>query len=51
MKNKMKESNVLKRVKIDLLTNFVKDEVESFSNAEVYTEYDDYEEDRVFGFS
>ena len=30
-----------KRVEVDVLTNFVKDEVESFSNAEVYTD-DDY---------
>ena len=34
-----------------MVTNFIKDEVESFSNTEIYTdEEDDSEEDRVIGF-
>ena len=39
---KIKESNKFKRVEVDVLANFVKDEVESFSNAEVYIDDDDY---------
>ena len=47
---KIKENNELKRVEVDVLTPFIKHEVESFPAAEVYTDDNDYEEDRVLGF-
>ena len=46
---KIKENNELKSVEVDVLTPFIKDEVESFPTAEVYTDDNDYEEDRVVG--
>ena len=43
---KMKKKNELKSVQVDVLNNFIKDEVQSFSDAEVYTDDDgDSEED------
>ena len=43
---KMKEKNELKSIQVDVLNNFIKDEVQSFSDAEVYTDDDgDSEED------
>ena len=45
-----KENIELKSVKVDVVTNFIKDEVESFSDTEVYTDEDNSEEDRVIGF-
>ena len=38
MLKKIKENNELKSVEIDVVTNFIKDEVESSSDAEVYTD-------------
>ena len=38
-------------VKADVVTNFIKDEVESSSDAEVYNDDDDSEEDKVIGLS
>ena len=48
---KINENNELQSVEVDGVTNFIKDEVESSSDAEVYTN-DDYhsEKDRVTGF-
>ena len=47
---KTKENNELRSV-VDVVTNCIKDKVESFSNAEVYTG-DEYnpEGDKVIGF-
>ena len=42
---KLKENSELKRA--DVLTNFIKDEVERFSDAEVYT--DDYDSEKRQG--
>lgn len=51
---KIKENDELKTVEVNVVTNFIKDEVESLSDAEVYTDDDndddDFEEDRVIGF-
>ena len=48
---KTKENNVLKRFEVDVVTSFIKYEVESFSDAEIYTDDDDdSEEDGVIGF-
>ena len=44
---KIKDSNELKRAEVYVLTNFIKDEVESFSNADVHTDDGDSERDRV----
>ena len=48
------------KLEVNVVTNFIKDEVESLSDAEVYTDDndddddddddDDFEEDRVIGF-
>ena len=48
---KINENNELPSVEVDGVTNFIKDEVESSSDAEVYTN-DDYHsaKDRVTGF-
>ena len=40
----------MKNVEVDEVTNFVKDEVESFSNADYIDDNDDSEEDGVIGF-
>ena len=54
---KLKENDKLKSVEVNLVTNFIKDKVESSSDAEVYTDDnydyddDDSEEDRIIGFS
>ena len=54
---KLKENDELKSVEVNLVTNFIKDKVESSSDAEVYTDDDydydddDSEEDRIIGFS
>ena len=59
---KIKENEELKGVEVDELSNFIMDQVESSSNADVYTDDDDdhdddndnddydFEEDRVIGF-
>ena len=59
---KIKENDELKGVEVDELSNFIMDQVESSSNADVYTDDDDdhdddndnddydFEEDRVIGF-
>ena len=44
--NSVKE---LKRVDVVAVYNLIKDEVERFSDAQVYTDDDDSEEDRVIG--
>ena len=42
-----KENNGVKRVEVDAVTSFIKFyEVESFSDAEVYTDDDDYESEK-----
>ena len=48
---KIKENNELKNVEVDLLTTFIKGEVERFSDAEVYNDdvYDS-EKDKVTVF-
>lgn len=46
---KIKENNELKSVEVDAISNFIKDEVEGFPDADVYTDL--YQEDRVFRFS
>ena len=51
MLKKIKENDVLKSFEVDVVTNFIKYEVESFSDAEVYTvDVDDSEENGVIGF-
>ena len=59
---KIKENDELKGVEVDEPSNFIMDQVESSSNADVYTDDDDdhdddndnddydFEEDRVIGF-
>ena len=52
---KIKENNgELKSIEVDVVTKFNKDEVRKFSDAEVYTNDDDYdddsEEDRAIRF-
>ena len=48
---KVNENNELQSVEVDVVTNFIKDEVESSSDAEVYNNDDyDSEKDRVTGF-
>ena len=47
---KLKKDNQLKSVEVDVVTDFVKDEVESFSIADYIDDNDDSEEDRVIGF-
>ena len=48
---KINENNELQSVEVDVVTNFIKDEVESSSDAEIYTNDDyDSEKDRVTGF-
>ena len=37
----------MKSIKVDVVNNFIKDEVESSSDTEVYTDEDNAEEDRV----
>ena len=54
---KLKENDELKSVEVNLVTNFIKDKVESSSDAEVYIDDDydydddDSEEDRTIEFS
>ena len=44
-------NNELKNVEIDVITNFIKDKVESSSDEEIYTDDDgDSEENKVIGF-
>ena len=44
-----KENNKLKSVEADVATNFDKYELKGSSDAEVYTDDDDSEDDRVIG--
>ena len=46
---KFKKNNELKWVEADAVTYFIKDDVESFSDAKIYSNDDDFEEDRVIG--
>ena len=45
---KLKENNELKSVEVDVVTSLIKDEVEGFFYAEIYT--DDNSEAEVSGF-
>ena len=45
MLRKLRENKELKSVEVDTVTSSIKDQVEGFSNAEVYSD-DDSEEDR-----
>lgn len=47
---KTKENNGLRSFEKDVVTNFNKDMMESSSNAEVYIDNDDFEEDKVIRF-
>lgn len=48
---KIYENNELKSVEVDVVCNFIKDEVKNFPNAEVYTDVDDdSKEDRFNRF-
>lgn len=48
---KIKENNELRSVEMDVVTKFIKDEVEILSDIEVYTDYDNNSENhRVIGF-
>ena len=47
---KTKENNGLRSFEKDVVTNFNKDMVESSSNAELYIDNDDFEEDKVIRF-
>ena len=49
---KSKEINALKRVEVDAVTDFIKDEIGHLFDAEVFTDDNDYksEEDGVNGF-
>ena len=42
---KIKDNNELKSIGVNVVTNFIKDEVKSFSNADVYTDDGDSEEE------
>ena len=44
---KTDKNNELKSVKVNVATNFIKDEMKIFSDADVYTDDDDSEEDRL----
>ena len=49
MLKKILKNKVLKRIEVHVVTNFIKYEVKSFSDAEVYTDDDDdSEEDGSF---
>ena len=50
MFKKLKDNSELKRVEVDALASFFKDEIESFSNAKFYFDYDNSEEDRFIEF-
>ena len=41
---KIKEKYKLKSIKVNVITNFIKDEAESFFDADIYTDYD-YDDD------
>ena len=45
---KIKENDELKRVEVDVIPNFIKDEVEIYSVAEVYTDDDKAEGDSIY---
>ena len=44
---KIDKNTELKSVKVNVATNFIKDEMKIFSDADVYTDDDDSEEDRL----
>ena len=53
MLKKIKENNELKRVEVEVVTKFMKDEVESASNNDVHdlvVDTDDDEQNRIIGF-
>ena len=50
MFKKLKDNIELKRVEVDALASFIKDETESSSNAKVYFDYDNSEEGRFVEF-
>lgn len=45
---KIKENDELKLVEADVIPNFIKDEVEIYSDAEVYTDDDKAEGDSIY---
>ena len=45
------EKHKKKEIKVDVLTNFIKGAVESFSDAEVYTDHDGSAEDGSLDFA
>ena len=45
-----KETNELKNIEAELISNFIQDKVESFSDAEIYADNEETEEERVIGF-
>ena len=51
LKKKLKQDNDCKTTEVIAITNFIKDELESFSYLEVYIDHDyDSDADRVIGF-
>lgn len=48
---KTKENHELKNIEVGMVTNFIKNKIESLSDADVYTDDDyDSEEDKIIGF-
>ena len=48
---KTKENQELKNIEVGMVTNFIKNKIESLSDADVYTDDDyDSEEDKIIGF-
>ena len=51
MFKKIKENDELKSFDVDVVTNFFKVEVECSSEAKVYTDNDNFEDNRIIQFS
>ena len=47
---KREDNNEVKNIGVDVVTNFIKDNVESFSDAKFCTDDDDSEENRILGY-
>ena len=47
---RIKVNDELKCVKVNVVTNIIKDEIEHFSHVEAYTDDDEFKESRVIGF-
>ena len=47
---RIKVNDELKCVKVNVVTNIIKDEIEHFSDVEAYTDDDEFKEGRVIGF-